>query len=254
MKFRFFSMPALACAAALIISICASATPASAYAETTNRPNVIIILIDDMGYSDLQCFGGEVPTPNINKLAAEGVRFTQFYNTARCSPSRAALLTGLYPHQAGMGFLDNMVVPGSKGTTGKLRDDCVTMAEVLDDAGYFTCMTGKWHLGATHGTPPAKRGFMRSLAAAYGELYFPDQKQRRELGLLLNGKRIDLNDPILGKDWYGPDLITDWSLKFIDESIAAHKPFFCYLPHSAVHFPLQVPKQDFERYQGKYKV
>jgi arylsulfatase A-like enzyme len=246
---KFRATLALTFAVALILH-----TYASAAGPTKERPNIVVILIDDMGFSDLQCYGGEVPTPNINKLASEGVRFTQFYNTARCSPSRAALLTGLYPHEAGLGFLDNMVIPGSRGTQGKLRDDCVTMAEVLDDAGYFTCMAGKWHLGATHGTPPAKRGFMRSLAAAYGELYFPDQKQRRELGLLLNGKRIDLNDPILGKDWYGPDLITDWSLKFIDESIAAHKPFFCYLPHSAVHFPLQVPKQDFERYQGKYKV
>src|SRR3954469_2795617 len=252
LKLRF--TPALACAAALILSTCAHARPAGAGAETKKRPNVVIILIDDMGYSDLQCFGGEVPTPNINKLAAEGVRFTQFYNTARCSPSRAALLTGLYPHQAGMGFLDNMVVAGSKGTTGKLRDDCVTMAEVLDDAGYLTCMTGKWHLGATHGTPPAERGFQRSLAAPYGELYFPNQKQRRELGILLNGKRVDLDDPILGKDWYGPDLLTKWGLKFIDEAIAAEKPFFYYMPHSSVHFPLQVPKKDFDRYHGKYKV
>src|SRR5712671_7878164 len=130
--------PALACAVALFL--CNFTLAADKKAD---RPNVVVILIDDMGFSDLQCYGGDVPTPNINKLAREGVRFTQFYNTARCSPSRAALLTGLYPHEAGMGFLDNMVVPGSKGTQGRLRDDCVTMGEVLGDAGYFTIMTGK---------------------------------------------------------------------------------------------------------------
>jgi arylsulfatase len=147
-----------------------------------------------------------------------------------------------------------MVVPGSKGTQGRLRDDCVTMAEVLDDAGYFTFMTGKWHMGAMHGTPPHERGFMRSLSAPIGELYFPNQKQRREQGLVLNGKRRDLDDPVFGKDWYGTDLITDWGLKFVDESIAAKKPFFYYVPFSACHFPLQVPQADIDRYRGKYLV
>jgi arylsulfatase len=240
---------ALVCAATLFLHNLASAADKKA-----DRPNVVVILIDDMGFSDLQCYGGEVPTPNINKLATEGVRFTQFYNTARCSPSRAALMTGLYPHEAGMGFLDNMVVPGSKGTQGRLRDDCVTMAEVLDDAGYFTIMTGKWHLGSMHGTPPDQRGFMRSLAAPIGELYFPNQDQRREQGLVLNGKRHDLDDPIFGKNWYGLDLIADWGLKFIDEAIAENKPFFYYMPHSATHFPLQVPAEDIARYRGKYMV
>ncbi len=153
-----------------------------------------------------------------------------------------------------MGFLDNMVVENSKGTQGRLRDDCVTMAEVLQDAGYFTIMTGKWHLGQMHGTPPWGRGFMRSLNSAVGELYFPNQQQRREDGIRLNGKRFELDDPQFGKDWYGPDLITECGLKFIDEAIASKKPFFYYLPHCAVHFPLQVPKADIDRYRGKYKV
>src|SRR5262249_52427136 len=138
---------ALVCAATLVFSTVHTV----ARAEAADRPNVVIILIDDMGFADLGCYGGEGPTPNINKMADEGVRFTQFYNTARCSTSRAALLTGLYPHQAGMGFLESLVVPGSKGTTGHLSDDCVTMAEVLDDAGYRTIMTGKWHLGQDKG-------------------------------------------------------------------------------------------------------
>ena len=246
--------PALVCAAALAFHTCAhAAAEKSVDKAKADRPNVVVILIDDMGFSDLQCYGGDVPTPNINKLAGEGVRFTQFYNTARCSTSRAALLTGVYPHQAGMGFLESLVIPGSKGTTGHLRDDCVTMAEVLDDAGYFTIMTGKWHLGQDKGSPPWDRGFQRSLSANIGELYFPDQQQKREAGIKVNGKRFDLDDPKFGKDWYGPDLITEWGLKFIDESIAEKKPFFYYLPHCATHFPLMAPKEDIARYRGKYK-
>ncbi len=249
MTTNYFRSAVLVCAAALILH-----TYSHAAATTKERPNIVVILIDDMGFSDLQCYGGDVPTPNINKLAGEGVRFTQFYNTARCSPSRAAMLTGLYPHQARHGVLDKMVVPGSKGTQGRLRDDCVTMAEVLGDAGYFTFMTGKWHLGHMHGTPPHERGFMRSLCAPIGELYFPNQKQRRSEGLVLNGERHELDDPIFGKDWYGPDLLTEWGLKFVDEAIAEKKPFFYYMPHSSVHFPLQVPKPDFDHYHGKYLV
>ena len=248
------STPALACAAAFVFYTCAYAAPEkSAEKQKADRPNVVVILIDDMGFSDLQCYGGDVPTPNINKLAGEGVRFTQFYNTARCSTSRAALLTGVYPHQAGMGFLESLVIPGSKGTTGHLRDDCVTMAEVLDDAGYFTIMTGKWHLGQDKGSPPWDRGFQRSLSANIGELYFPDQQQKREAGIKVNGERFDLDDPKFGKDWYGPDLLTEWGLKFIDESIAEKKPFFYYLPHCATHFPLMAPKEDIARYRGKFK-
>lgn len=243
-------MPALAYAAALIFHT----TGLAVHAQAADSPNIVIVLIDDMGFADLGCYGGEVPTPNINKMADEGVRFTQFYNTARCSTSRAALLTGLYPHQAGMGFLENLVIPDSKGTTGHLRDDCVTMAEVLNEAGYLTIMTGKWHLGQDRGSPPWKRGFARSLSANTGELYFPDQQQKRDAGITLNGKRHDLDDPIFGKDWYGPDLLTEWGLKFVDEAIAENKPFFYYLPHCATHFPLQAPKEDIERYRGKYKV
>src|SRR5436190_2891262 len=107
----------------------------------SSRPNVIVILVDDMGFSDLACYGSEIPTPNLDKLAAGGLRFTQFYNTARCSPSRAALLTGLYPHHAGMGHLDPYIRQGSQGYTGKLSERCLTLGEVLGDSGYATSMT-----------------------------------------------------------------------------------------------------------------
>jgi arylsulfatase A-like enzyme len=237
---------------AAVSLICLMVGQASAAAPA--RPNIVVVLIDDMGWSDLGCYGSEVPTPNVDALASGGVRFTQFYNTARCSPTRASLLTGLYPHQAGMGYLDSLAIKDSRGTHGRLSDECVTMAEVLGDAGYFTIMTGKWHMGQHRGSPPWKRGFERSLSSQVGELYFPDQARQREPGVRLNGERLDLDDPRLGEDWYGPDLITEWGLKFIDEAIAADEPFFYYLPHSSVHFPLMVPQQDIDRYRGKYQV
>ncbi len=221
-------------------------------AQTPQRHNVIVILIDDMGWSDFGCYGSEISTPHIDALAKGGLRFTQFYNTARCSPTRASLMTGLYPHQAGMGHLDNTIRENTLGTTGRLRDDCVTMGEVLRDAGYFTIMTGKWHLGQNNGTPPWARGFQQTLNSVLGETYFPNQKQRREHGLHFNGKRHELNDPIFGENWYGPDLITGWGLPLVVAAEAAEKPFFWYLAHSSAHFPLQVPQKDIDRYRGKY--
>src|SRR6478735_3683664 len=111
-------------------------------ALSAERPNILLILVDDMGFSDLGCYGSEIPTPNIDALARDGVRFTEFYNTARCSTTRASLMTGLYPHQAGMGFLDGLKLPESRGTHAKLDDRCVTMGEVLGAAGYHTSMVG----------------------------------------------------------------------------------------------------------------
>lgn len=123
-------------------------------ALSAQKPNIIVILVDDLGFSDIGCYGSEIPTPNLDQLAHDGVQFTQFYNTPRCSPTRAAVMTGLYSHQAGMGWLDNKVEPKSQGFHGRLLPRCVTIAEVLREAGYFTAMTGKWHLGQQNGTPP----------------------------------------------------------------------------------------------------
>ena len=176
---RSFVLTAVIVAAAAVIAIAGGAFRASAATAQTNaRPNIIVILVDDMGWSDIGSYGGEIPTPNLDALAARGVRFTQFYSTPRCSPTRASLMTGLYPHQAGMGHLDNVIREGSSGTTGRLNDRSVTIAEVLHDAGYFTAMSGKWHLGQQNGSPPWQRGFDRVLSLRAGGMYFPTRISR----------------------------------------------------------------------------
>jgi arylsulfatase A-like enzyme len=226
--------------------------PAST-AVADDRPNIIVVLVDDMGFSDIGPYGGEVPTPNLDRLAARGVRFTQAYNAARCSPTRASLLTGLYPHQAGMGWLDNRVEANSKGIRGRLLPRAVTIAEVLRDAGYFTAMTGKWHLGQQHGCTPWNRGFQRSLNSRYGEVYFPRESDRPGTeNLYLDGKELPKDSPIFGKDWYSTDLFTEWGLKFVDEARAENKPFFLYIAQGAVHFPLRAPAETIAKYRSRY--
>ena len=212
------------------------------------RPNIVVILVDDMGFSDLGCYGGEIPTPHLDALAANGLRFTQCYNTARCCPTRASLLTGLYSHQAGVGHMtDDEGLPGYRG---RLNDQCVTLAEVLGDAGYFTIMSGKWHVGQNHGVAPWTRGFVRSLNPAAGGFYFAGSPK---FDLSLNGEAIAADDPRLPTDWYTTDLWTTFGLRFIDEAREAGKPFFLYLAHNAPHFPLQAPAAEIETFRGRYR-
>lgn len=220
------------------------------------KPNIIIILVDDMGFSDIGCYGSEIPTPNIDALAASGVRFTQFYNTARCSTTRASLMTGLYPHQAGMGYLDGLKLPASRGTHARLHDRCVTMAEVLGSAGYHTSMVGKWHLGQQNGTPPWERGFQRTATTQYGELYFPKEKSKEACKYVyLDGRKVPSDSPEVGTgDWYSTFMFTDWALKFLDDAKAQSKPFFLYFAHGAPHFPIKAPQEVIAKYRGKYKV
>ena len=159
--------------------------PAALHAATPPRPNIVVILVDDMGFSDIGCYGSEIPTPNLDKLAASGLRFTQFYNTGRCCPTRASLLTGLYPHQAGVGHMvEDRGVPGYRG---RLNDHCVTIAEVLHDAGYFTAMSGKWHVGQNHGVTPWGTGSSGASIAPAGGFYYADGLRAE---LFLNGQAI----------------------------------------------------------------
>ncbi|GEP43132.1 arylsulfatase [Brevifollis gellanilyticus] len=221
-----------------------------------DRPNVLVILVDDMGFSDLGCYGSEIPTPNLDALAQGGVRFTQFYNTARCSTTRASLMTGLYPHQAGMGYLDGLKLPESKGTHAKLEDRCVTMAEVLGGAGYHTSVVGKWHLGQQNGSVPWERGFQRTATTQFGELYFPKERSKDACKwVYLDGRKVAADSPEVGSgEWYSTFMFTDWALKFLDDAKASGKPFFQYFAHGAPHFPLKAPQDVIAKYRGKYKM
>lgn len=212
----------------------------------TKKPNVIVILTDDMGFSDIGCFGSEIKTPNIDKLAANGLRFTQFYNTARCSPSRASLMTGLYPHQAGMGFLSNYNFD-EEGYVDDLSKKAVTMAEVFKQAGYATYMSGKWHLNKEKSIPydrsnwPLQRGFDRFFGMLIGSGSFYDP------GTLMSDNTFIAP----GKDFYLTNAITDYTVKFIDEN-PKDKPFFLYIAYTAAHWPLHAPESEIQNYKGVY--
>ena len=213
-----FWAAASACALAWVPAAPRIGTAAQAPTQPNTRPNVVLILVDDMGWSDVGPFGSEIATPNLDRLAAGGVRFTQFYSTPRCSPTRASLLTGQYSHQAGMGHLDTVIRRGSLGTTGRLNAQSVTIAEVLRDAGYFTAMSGKWHLGQDNGTPPWDRGFERTLSLRAGGMFFPNQNytggdnplaSRAREPLFLDGVPTPRDAPVFGANWYATYLWTE---------------------------------------------
>jgi arylsulfatase len=213
-----------------------------------NRPNIVVILADDMGWSDVGAYGGEIETPHLDALAKGGVRFTQFYNTARCCPTRAALLTGLYQHQAGIGHM--VANDGIPSYQGFLNDRCVTLAEVLKPAGYTTLMTGKWHVGSAPGQWPLDRGFDRFWGTpSGGGVYFKDTLElRKEVFFVSGAERIE--PPA---DLHVTDTFTDRALDFVDEAVTrTRKPFFLYLAHIAPHWPLQAKPADIAKYAGRY--
>jgi arylsulfatase A-like enzyme len=222
------------------------------------RPNIVLILADDLGYSDISAFGSEIATPNIDRLAANGVALTQFYNQARCCPTRATLMTGRYPHQVGIGLMiDDYAAAARKAANSPAYQDHLstnspTMAELLRAAGYRTMMCGKWHLGKRPEEWPAHRGFDRSFVQINGAMnYFGgDSGDGPREPMALDDKPF--TPPHDG--FYSTDAFTDHAIEFLDEArkVTSDKPFFLYLPYNASHWPLQAPEADIEKYRGKY--
>lgn len=211
------------------------------------KPNIIVIMADDLGYSDIGCYGSEILTPNLDALAANGAKFTQFYNAARCCPSRASLLTGVYPHQAGMG---KMVVTSAiknrdpeTPNQGWLSRNTVTVAEVLKTSGYQTYMSGKWHVGEERPDWPLQRGFDKYFGLISGATSYYRLLPGR---LILEG-----NEPYkIPEGFYFTDAISNKAVDYIDASLG--KPFFLYVAYTAPHWPLHAPEEEMAKYRGKY--
>jgi arylsulfatase len=220
-------------------------SPGAARAGET-RPNILLLLADDLGYSDLGCYGGEIHTPHLDALAADGLRFTQFYNCARCCPTRASLLTGLYPQQAGVGAMDNDAGAEFPGYRGRLNDRCVTIPEVLRTAGYGTYMVGKWHLGRDPG--PIRRGFDEFYGMIGG---FNSCWQEKPFYTRLPPDRTPR--PYAPGQFYSTDVFADYALDFLaDARKARGRPWFLYLAFNAPHFPLHAPEEEIAKYEKLY--
>jgi len=234
--------------------------PVFATATNTPRPNIVIILADDLGFSDIGCFGSEISTPNLDKLAAGGTRLTQFYTTPRCCPTRAALLTGLYPQQADIG--DMMEARDAAGYRGELNKNNPTIAEQLRLAGYRTSLVGKWHVSHIYfdgkrqldhesDIPfwdnkenwPLQRGFDEYYGTIHGVTSFYDP-----FSLVRGNSVIDEKK----QDFYYTDAITDEATAGITRYAKDGKPFFLFVSYTAPHWPLQAPEQDIAKYRARY--
>ncbi len=214
-------------------------------AQRPPRPNIVVIMADDMGISDAGCYGGEIATPNLDRIARRGVRFTQFYNTARCCPTRASLLTGLYPHQAGVGHM--MEDRGLPAYRGDLNRRSVTIAEALRPAGYQTLMCGKWHVTPVNQSKhnwPLQRGFDRFYGTIHGagSFYDPVTLTRD-------------NEPVApeGRQYYYTDALSDQAARYIGDYARKPEPFFLYLAYTSPHWPLHALEDDIAKYRGRYK-
>ena len=241
---------------ALTITLLAGAV----MAQEARRPNVVVIMADDMGYTDIGCYGGEIATPHLDRLAANGVRLTQFYNTSRCCPTRAALLTGLYSHQAGIGLMTGD--RGYEAYRGDLNRRCVTIAEVLRLAGYRNYMSGKWHV-TKHTRPegpklnwPLQRGFDRFYGTIIGAGSFFDPTTLCRDNTYVTPENDSEYQP---DTYYYTDAISDQAVRYVDEHFAETAagedavPFFLYVGYTTAHWPMHALDEDIEKYEGVYE-
>ena len=213
-----------------------------------DRPNIIVLLFDDLGYSDLGCYGGEIETPNIDALARNGVRFESFYNSARCCPSRASLMTGLYPPQTGIASFTTRNPSPDRGPAylGRLNDRCVTLGEVLGKSGYRCYYVGKWHLH--NETGPIQRGFEEFFGYTFDHSH--DQWDAAYYERLPKGRKKEIDRP--QGEFYATDVFNEYALEFIRQGQKTDKPWFLFLGHSSPHFPVQAPAESADKYFETY--
>jgi len=217
-------------------------------------PNIVFLLADDLGFTDIAPYGSEVNTPALSQLASEGIRFTNYHTAANCAPARAMLLTGVSSHLAGVPNIPEMMSPAQKrqdNYQGVLGDNVVTIATLLEDAGYHTYLAGKWHLGAAPGQLPSQRGFERTVALM--DSGADNWEQRPYLPIydaanwFADGERTQLPE-----DFYSSKFLIDKTIEFIDSNLSDGKPFFAYVPFQAVHIPVQAPQAFIDRYMDRY--
>jgi arylsulfatase len=221
--------------------------------SASRKPNIVLILVDDMGFSDLGCYGSEISTPHIDQLAHKGMRFTNFYNAARCCPTRASILTGLYPHQAGVGAMVKdpaKVEPGPY--QGYLNNTNVTLAEVLKTAAYNTFMSGKWHVGEEHPHWPMDRGFDDYYGLISGAANYFDIRKTKAPGVKRHFAKGNVEYMPPHENWYITDAISDNAVRMLGHFAKQNKPFFLYLSYTAPHWPLHAWPEDIAKYRGKY--
>jgi len=225
------------------------------------RPNVLLIVVDDLGYSDIGAFGGEIETPNLDALIGQGRQLTSMYVAPTCSPTRAMLMSGTDHHLAGLGNMAEMMTPtltpeqmDASGYEGYLNDHVVPLPELMQAAGYHTLMSGKWHLGAADGRRPAQRGFERSWALMGGGA--ANFKQNAPMSISSSAPppvyRDDDQLIELPDDFYSSRTFTDKMIEYLDQVKDDDAPFFAYLAYTAPHLPLQAPDELLEKYRGRY--